>query len=164
MDQSSRRRGLRGARGSSLIPTLVIVLGLTVLALAAINMASRGTISAAHKAHGDQLTACANAAAQRVLAEYALAGANVGSITAAGIPGGPTLGLGHFDSGLTVTIAGNLTELGSAAGGQTPTDFDTTNTITKGRGGGKPYSLVAHCTDGQGRQYEVELFLRLGLM
>lgn len=164
MRQSSRRGGRHRAHGSSIVPTLIIVLGLTVLSLAALNLASRGTISAAHKAHGDQLTACANAAAQRVLAEYALAGANVGSITAAGIPGGPTLGLGHFDSGMTVNIVGNLTELGTAAGGQTPTDFDTTNTITKGRGGGKPYSLVAHCTDSQGRQFEVELFLRLGLM
>jgi hypothetical protein len=164
MDQSSRGGGRHGARGSSIVPTLIIVLGLAVLSVAAINMAWRGTLSAAHKSHGDQLTACANAAAQRVLAEYALAGANVGSITATGIPGGPTLGLGHFDAGMTVNIAGSLTELGTAAGGQTQTDFDTTNTITKGRGGGKPYSLVAHCTDPQGRQYEVELFLRLGLM
>jgi hypothetical protein len=164
MRQSSRREGRRGARGSSIIPTLVIVLGLTVLSLAALNLATRGTISAAHKAHGDQLTACANAAAQRVLAEYALAGANVGSITAAGIPGGPTLGLGHFDSGMTVNILGNLRELAPAAGGQTPTDFDTTNTILGSSLGGKPYSVAAHCTDGQGRQYEVELFVRLGLI
>lgn len=156
---SSRRQ-----RGSSLVITVIIVLGLAVLALSALNMATRATISTAHKTHGDQLTECANAAAQRVMAEYALAGASVASISAAGIPGGPTLGLGHFDTGLTVNIAGNLTELGSASGGAVQTDYDTTNTITKGRGGGKPYKLVARCTDGQGRQFEVELFLRLGLM
>ena len=164
MHHSSRAAVWRDRRGSSLVMTLIIVLGLAVVALAALNMASRGIISTAHKTHGDQLTACANAAAQRVLAEYALAGANVASISAAGVPGGPTLGLGHFDAGMTVNIAGNLVELAPSAGGGTQTDYDSTNTITKGRGGGKPYKLVARCTDGQGRQYEVELFLRLGLI
>lgn len=164
MCQSSQRQERHGARGSSIVPTLVIVVGLTVLSLAALNLATRGTISAAHKAHGDQLTACANAAAQRVLAEYALSGVTVSTITAAGIPGGPTLGLGHFDGDMTATIKGNLVELSPAAGGQTPADFDTTNTILGSSLGGKPYSVSAHCTDGQGRQYEVELFVRLGLM
>ncbi len=158
----SRTGGGRGTeRGSSLLVTLVVILGLTALAAAAINMATSGTISAAHKAHADALTACANAAAQRVLAEFALAGAGPVSIQAAGIPGGPTLSPTHYDGAV---IVNQVNRLSNAAGGSGVRDLDTTNTIRMGSSGGVPYGLVATCTDAQGRQFEVELFVRLGLL
>jgi len=162
MIDSRQGRDSRRERGASLLATLVIVLGLTVLAAAAINMATRGTIGAAHKAHADARTACANAAAARMLAEFALAGAPPAvNIQAAGIPGGPTLNASHYDN--TVVVK-QVNRLDSSVGGDIGRDMDVTNTIRAVRQGGAPLQLVATCVDAQGRQFEVELFVRLGLL
>lgn len=150
-------------RGGTLIATLIVVAGLTLLAVAALNMATTGTIGAAQKTHADQLALCANAAAQRIMGEYALAGVPVASITTAQIPGGPKLGFGHFDSGMTVSLAAGARRLPKDAGGMLRPDDNETSTMRAGSDRGPPSNFFSHCTDAQGRQYEVELFVRLGI-
>ena len=152
-----------------MLVVMVVLVVMALVAMAAMMIASRDREAASAKGKGDALRSCAQAAARKIFAEMAVQtdASLVGGVWATGIPGGPRLDLGHYDQNFTTVSLSNETQVkeqlgpNSASGGVE--NVETGNTFRKGVGGSGGALYVAHCTDAIGRQYEVELFARIGL-
>lgn len=163
--------GQHRARGSVLLVVVVILAVMALGIAAALMVSSRERAAAASQGRADSLKACAQAASRRIWAEVANSGgALVGGVWALDIADGPMLALGHYDqngASFTSVTTTNITNvkatqtLASASGGVR--NLDTSNTFRVGIGDPSGSLYFAHCVDGSGNQYEVELFARFGL-
>lgn len=151
-------------RGSALVLVTIILGVLALLAAAALKLAQQDSVSVNQRINRETLTACADAAQRKLMAEIALRGGATGTAQAVVVPGANTkLVVGHYDSDATIAdvqLDENFVPLGAAAASGGFDENDATNTMRMGGMFGQNYLTVAHCTDSRGRQYEVEVVVK----
>jgi type II secretory pathway pseudopilin PulG len=150
-------------RGSALVLVMIILGVLALLAAAALKLAQQDSVNVNQRISRETLTACAEAAQRKLMAEIALRGGATGQVQAVVVPGANTqLVVGHYDSEAVVNVDldKNFLPLGPAAASGGFDENDATNTMRMGGMFGQQYFTVAHCTDARGRQYEVEVIVR----
>lgn len=157
----------KSQRGSALILVIIVSSLLALMGVAALRLSAQESVEVNRKIDQQILQACATAAQKKIWAEYALYGGSSASIAPTVVPGTNTrLSIGHFDAdvgGVSVAFDDKTMkplESNAASGGLQ--EMDQSNTFRKGLLG-QPYMIFAHCTDGRGRQYEVELLVRFGI-
>lgn len=168
--RTSRRVGEKLQRGSALLAVFIVLLVLLLLGAAALKLTMKEAESVHRGVDTNVLTACAQAAEEKIWAEYALYNGNVPAVKPTVIPGpgnGVRLSLAHFDADpspiATVSFDDKTfrpLDRNAMSGGLG--DMDQTNTF-RSEFGGQPYLVVAHCTDERNRQYEIELLVRFGI-
>ena len=152
----------RRASGSTLILTVILLMVLAVIGVAAVSLGSQERINASGKTQRDQLYACAAAARMQIWAELArygrgyLESGNVaGSVT---LPDGTVLTApSHYDSDPDVTVSSVVLK-NTVTTASTPTATDLTNSFNfmQGLNTATGYTVVAKCKDRRGRPLEVE--------
>ena len=164
MRRKFHRSSAGGQRGSALVLVTIILGVLALLAAAALKLAQQDSVSVNQRINRETLTACADAAQRKLMAEIALRGGPTGTAQAVVVPGANTkLVIGHYDSDATVAdvqLDQNFIPLGPAAASGGFDENDATNTMRMGGMFGQNYLTVAHCTDSRGRQYEVEVVVK----
>jgi hypothetical protein len=159
------------ARGSALVLAMMIVLVLSVIAVAVVRLGTNETAGALAGARRGALAQCAEAATNLLLSKFHTLGIRPDQIVALNVPldgpGGQTRAMGgHIDT-MNVTL-GQVAYLPDNAFGP-PAASDDTGVIRLTGQGGKPMKVTVHCQDGgdgtagSGRQLEVELGVRFGL-
>ncbi len=164
----------RSQRGSALVLAMVVVLVITVIAVAMIRFSARELAGATSARQNSALVACAEAGRQVLLSQFRSIGIAPTSLQALNVQldgaSGATRAVGgHVDSNVQVQ---QVTVLPTATFGvQRNSVRDLSNIITgAGQLGGTPYRIVVHCQDhgtagdpASGRQLEVEFGLRFGI-
>ncbi|PTL82258.1 hypothetical protein [Vitiosangium sp. GDMCC 1.1324] len=173
-----------GRRGSVLLLVVVLLAVISLLAAAAVAFSHSELGAARNERSGDELLACADAGRQYMLSrfsqfsdpaklsiELATEGINLASgldLNSAGLANCPPgnvpkdarcLRSGHINQ---VTV-NNVIQVSAKAGGNRKDLRDLTNIVGDGSFGGKPYKVMVHCMDENGRGTEVEFVVRLGL-
>lgn len=170
MSSPQRRTHRSAARGSALVLVLIVLMVLLLLGAASLKL-SLGHSASAHRAiDHDVLMACSDAAEKKLWAEFAFYNGAVPAVRPTVIPSGSSgvrMSLAHFDADPDAVTAVSFDEktfrpLDRNAMSGSLGEMDQTNTF-RGEFGGRPYLVVAHCTDAKGRQYELELLVRFGL-
>ncbi len=158
----SLRPSRRGARGSTLILTVILLLVLGVIGVAAVSLGSQERINASSKSQRDKLYACASAARLQIWAELAKYGRGFfdstqtpGSIT---LPDGTTLTApAHYDTPSSMQVSSIVLKNSvKTAAKATATDLTNTFNFMQGLNSATTYPVVATCTDPSGRTLEVE--------
>jgi Tfp pilus assembly protein PilX len=164
----------RSQRGSALLLAMIVVLVITIIAVAMIRYSSRELAGATAARQNSALVACAEAGRQLLTSQFRSLGVAPTQLQALNVTldgaGGDTRVLGgHVDTNVQVD---QVTVLPSASFGvQQNSVRDLTNIIAgAGQLGGTPYRVVVHCQDhgtaglpASGRQLEVEFGIRFGL-
>ncbi len=163
----------RADRGSALVLTMIVLVVVTMLAVAMIRFSARELAGATSARQNDALVSCAEAGRQLILSQFRASSVSPTSLVALNVPLGGSSGLtravgGHVDSNVQID---QVTVLPSATFGvQQNVVRDLTNIITgAAQLGGTPYRIIVHCQDHgdgtltSGRQLEVEFGLRYGL-
>jgi len=163
----------RKPRGSALVISVVVVLILSVLAVALIRYASAEVSGAQGGARRAAVVQCAEAARQLLLSKFHAIGVDPTQILALNMPldgpGGQTLALGgHIDStppnGAIGATVGQVAVLPPTAVGPTMLPSSIGQGGSPSGSGPKTYKVVVHCQDGTiggGRQLEVEFAVHL---
>jgi len=165
-------------RGSALLTAVVVVLVITVIGVGIVRFSARELAGAIATAQEQALVACAEAARQKLVAQFhalgfkptsleALSGTALGSTTGSG----STYAVGgHYDAdygtdtGKVQIVVDQVSYLSDKAFGPTTSVQDLTNSVPLIGQGGKPVRVVVHCVDGaSGRQLEMEFGIRFGL-
>jgi hypothetical protein len=166
----------RSQRGSSLVVSVIVIVILTVIAVAMVRFAAREQAGALASMRHDALVACARAAARVLESQFGL---GVSPSAALDITIGnpadresPRIVGGHVDQDMTVTdvkIAQvTPTRTGAFTGAQRGV-VDQTNVLRAFGMNSGPKKVVAHCQMGDksgpttGRQVEVEFDVLTGL-
>lgn len=164
-------------RGSVLLLVMVLLVVMTVLAMAAVSFSSAERGAAGNFRSSEELVACADAGRQYLLSRFRLIGGSPTQLTPtdqrldlAGLPacgGAPAsddarcIRSGHL--GEPPTISG-VRLIPQATLGRRSSARDLTNVIAPASGlGGQNYQLVVHCVDSRGAESEVEFTVRFGL-
>jgi hypothetical protein len=163
---------------------MVIVLVLSVIAVAVVRLGASETAGATAGARRAALSQCAETAARLLTSKFKLQGVAITDITPIDAPLGGPLGLtwargGHFDgyteAGWGVSIS-QVSLMNPASLGP-PALSDSTNTIRRdGALGGGANKVMVHCQEGAqgsangspppaaaGRQLEIEFGIRFGI-
>ncbi len=164
MKRKFHRSSFGGQRGSALVLVTIILGVLALLAAAALRLAQQDAVSVNQRIGRETLTACADAAQRKLMADIAAKDGPNGTVQAVVVPGANAkLVVGHYDSDSTIAdvrLDENFVPLGPAASSSGFADNDATNTMRIGGMFGRNYLTVAHCTDSRGRQYEVEVVVQ----
>jgi hypothetical protein len=167
---------VRSQRGSSLVVSLIVIVILTVIAVAMVRFAARDQAGALASMRHDSLVACARAAARVLQSQFGL---GVSPSAALDITVGnssdresPRMVGGHVDQDMTVTdiklAQVTPTRTGAFTGAQRGV-VDQTNVLRGFGMNSGPKKVVAHCQIGDksgpatGRQVEVEFDVLTGL-
>jgi hypothetical protein len=167
-------------RGTVLLLVSVLLLVITVLALAAIGFSNSERTASSGFRSSEELAACAETGRQYLLSRFRLFGQAPTQLSATDVrldqPGLPAceesdgtlpkdpdvrcIRSGHIGQ---VDVVG-VRSLSRTALGNTKNAFDLTNRIAPASSlGGQTYHVVVHCRDGRGAESEVEFTLRFGL-
>ena len=158
-------------RGSTLLLTVILLLVLVVMGVAAIRLGTQERTNAAAKGRRDALVACAHAARMQLFNQLNVRGSSY--LDSSELPGtivlsdgtelsAPSARTGSPKDGLTVTelIIGH--DFNTAAAGKM---MDYTNKMIDpqyaGQGGGK--AILARCRDAKGRELYVEFTTKFAL-
>jgi hypothetical protein len=162
----------RPAHGYALLVSIILLAVLTVMGVATVSLASQERTSAAGKLKVDKLMACAAAAQQAMWAEMVRWGPGyLGSsrpITSVTLPDGTQLiAPGHYGQqpgGSTPpTVSSVVLTVKDGASGGLSGGRDQSNVPAGSAAAGQVQTVIAHCKDPQGREYEIELAVRLAL-
>jgi hypothetical protein len=154
-------RQRRSERGSVLLPTFLLVMAITLMAVGFVRFASREVSGASAGRKQAALVACADAGRQRLLAQFHAAGTGPVDLSPLNVPLATetTVRGGHL-GGVSVqqVVLGDGRESPRVA-----KMGDITNVLP---GGGAnfapPFRVTVHCDD-HGRKLEVEFGVRFGL-
>ena len=161
-------------RGSALLVSVIAVLVISVIGVGIIRFAGREVAGASASMHEQALAACADAARQRLMAQFHALGFQPTSILPLNpVPLGTTSGAaqtwavgGHYDTPPANIQIAQVSYLPDNAFGPTTAVRDITAVVPLVGQGGKPIKVVVHCQDGNvdgGRTMEVEFALRFGM-
>ena len=161
-------------RGSALLVSVIAVLVISVIGVGIIRFAGREVAGASASMHEQALAACADAARQRLLAQFHALGFQPSSISALnGVALGTISGNaqtlavgGHYDTAPANIQIAQVSYLPDSAFGPTTAVRDITSVVALVGQGGKPIKVVVHCQDGNvdgGRMLEVEFGIRFGM-
>lgn len=155
-----RRRRKPGERGASLVVTTVLLVVLSLLAVALVKRASTESESASAKRHYDQMVSCAEGARQMLFGQFSAFGVSMTELTLNTTMGGKQHASGHYDA---FDVKSVEQAEGVRAGGAGLSD--SANRIVKSSLGGVPYRVTVVCRDSNqpSRQSEVEFLVRFGL-
>jgi hypothetical protein len=156
-------------RGGTLLITLLLLLVLTALGVAAVSLSSQERLNASSQARYQKMVECASAAQSMIWAQLARYGTNyIGSNLPVGVvnlPDGSQLAAPvHYNMDPSTTFANVIYTVKYGGGGIGMADADLTNSLGGQKlGGGSPTLIGARCTDPSGRQFEVEVSFVLAL-
>ena len=160
-------------RGSALLTSVIAVLVISVIGVGIIRFAGREIAGATASMHEQALAACADAARQRLVAQFHTLGFQPSNIQALNLPLGTTTGTartfavgGHYDTPTANIQIAQVSYLPEGAFGPTTAVRDITSIVSLVGQGGKPLKVVVHCQDGNvdgGRMLEVEFGIRFGM-
>ncbi len=154
-------------RGSTLLTSVALIAVLTVIGIAAVSLSTQERKNAAAKVQLDALQACASAAQAKIWAEmsqYGLA-SMAGSVTvsAMNLPGGLTAMPGHYGSQNASNLTLNDVTFTETTDNGTLGEQDCTNRACGTNQLGHVQRGFAHCIDGAGREFEVEIAVKFSL-
>ncbi len=156
-------------RGSTLIITVILLAVLAVVGAAAISLSARERINSASVSKRDRLAACAQAARLAVWAELAKYGGgyfdSTNAVSGITLPDGTKLAApAHYSQDMTMKVKDVVIKnpVGCGAGGARA---DLTNTFHAVRTdcNSDAYVVVARCTDGSDKEFEIEFVTGLAL-
>jgi hypothetical protein len=170
-------RTRRHERGSALLMSVIIVLVATVIAVGVIRFGSRELAASFASRKEASVTACADAARAYIMGQWKLLATSGGTIKPVDLVldsrAQTTLQGGHYDQTPTDSKYWDATSgrwisnmnvqihlLMPTTVGPAYKANDLTNRIGTGV---LPYRIVAHCTQADGRQVEVESAVNFGL-
>jgi type II secretory pathway pseudopilin PulG len=169
---------VRSQRGSGLLLAIVVVLVITVIAVAVVRFSARELSGSYAGRRADALTACAEAGRQMLMSRFRAMGLKPTSLETLDVTlddaSGKTTSVfgGHYDDVRIQQV------VALPAGSMGPSPFamqDRSNTIRATGGGdlgGTPYKVIVRCAEGASgepgdsvgnRQLEIEFAVRFGL-
>jgi hypothetical protein len=160
----------RKARGAALPLAMILLAALTAIGVAAVSLATIERRNAAAYYHIDAVQECANAARAKIYAEmaqYGMAylGASV-AVTDIRLPDGTRVeSPAHYDSrsgGVTPIVKDVVVTMKPMAG-EAMAEQDCTNSACGIAPPGTINVVTAHCTDTQGREFEIEAGIKFAL-
>jgi hypothetical protein len=170
MPMKTLNNAMRREAGSTLIFAMVLLGVLSVMGVAAVALSSQERANAAIKGRYDAQMECANAAQGFIWSEIQSRGVGIfGStlqvdVVPRNLSNGTQLAAPiHYDQSGTVRVS-DMVFTGTAGGASFTGEFGGTNAGAGSKKFNKVYGITARCTDPQGRQFEVELSLRFGLL
>lgn|GEM_PF-4506406 len=149
-------------RGSAMMMTMVIIVGLLLLSVGALVFASNYNAGAAAMRRRQQLANCALSVRQYVASQLRFPSSPTLStlnFTIPGSAGNIVLQGGHYNQPLPSVTQFQIT--GSSNGGIASSVEELGNNI-RANGGGGNLTGSATCTDADGKQYEVEFSFAFG--
>ena len=152
----------RNIRGSAMMITMVIIVGLLLLSAGALVFASNYNAGAAAMRRRQQLANCALSVRQYVASQLRFPSSptlSVLNFTIPGSAGNIVLQGGHYNQPLPSVTQFRIT--GSSNGGIASSVEEMGNNI-RANGGGGNLTGSATCTDADGKQYEVEFSFGFG--
>jgi hypothetical protein len=159
-------------RGATLLLVMIVLVVFLLLGAAALQLSPHEPLTVNRSIDHKVLLACADAAEKKLWAEYALYNGAMATVRVQPtvIPGtdeGLRLSIAHYDADPTAGTLVTFDERSfrtldrNALSGNVG-EMDQSNTF-RTEFGGRPFLVVAHCTDAHDRQHEVELLVRFGL-
>jgi hypothetical protein len=156
-------------RGATLLLVMILLTVFLLLGAAALKLSQHESLTVSRTVNHQVLLACADAAEKKLWAEYALYNGTVPAVRPTVVPGsdGLRLSIAHYDADPTAVTdvtfdERSFRELDRNALSGNVGEMDQSNTF-RTEFGGRPFLVVAHCTDARDRQHEVELLVRFGL-
>ncbi len=152
----------RITRGSAMMMTMVVIVGLLLLSVGALVFASNYNAGAAAMRRRQQLANCALSVRQYVASQLRFPSSPTLStlnFTIPGSAGNIVLQGGHYNQALPSVTQFQIT--GSSNGGIASSVEELGNNI-RANSGGANLTGSATCTDADGKQYEVEFSFAFG--
>jgi len=156
------RRFSINARGSAMMLTMIIIVGLLLLSMGALVFASNYNAGASAMRRRQQLANCALSVRQYVASQLRFPSSpalQTLNFTIPGSSGNIVLQGGHYNQPLPSVTGFQLT--GSSNGGIATSIEELGNNVRSSSGGGN-MTGSATCTDADGKQYEVEFSFAFG--